>query len=69
MRVRIDEAGRHDEPARVHLARPASGDRADLGDAAAGDGEVAAAPGRAGTVDDEATADHEVVGHAIPSRG
>ena len=63
MRVGIDEAGRHDEPIRVDLARAPAGDGADLGDAAAGDGEVTAASRGAGPIDEVTTADHEVVRH------
>jgi hypothetical protein len=59
MRVRVDEPGATTVPPASISARPA-GHRADLGDAAAGHGQIAASR-RAGAIDDETTTDHQNV--------
>ena len=61
MRVRIDEAGRDDQPRGRYLARAAARHRADLAELAVAHRHVGAAAGGAGAVDDESTANHEVV--------
>ena len=69
MRVRVDEPRRHDELASVDLSRAPARHRADLGDAAAGDGEITGPSRGTSAVDHEATADHEVVRHENASFG
>ena len=65
--VQIDEARRHDEPCGVdHRGAGGVVDLADLGDAAAADGEVAAESRQAGAVDDSAVLNNRVVlGHVV----
>ena len=67
MRVDVDEAGRHDQTARVDLLAPGAVDLADRGDAIAGDGDVAFERRRAGAVDDGAAANDEIGFHRLSS--
>ncbi len=68
--VAVDEAGRDHETVGVDLGRTAVADAADEGDPVPDDADVGAVRAEAGTVDDGAVADHEVVRHvATFSRG
>ena len=63
VRVRVDEAGRHDASAGLdRLACRVAGEIADRGDAAADDADIGVEAGRARAVDDGAAADEEVEG-------
>jgi hypothetical protein len=62
VRVHVDEAGRHDQPRRVHdLAGLGPPDRADRNDAAVLDGDIGTAARRPGAVHDRAAGDQEIV--------
>ena len=62
VRVRIDDARGDDPAVGIELTGARTVDEADLGDPAAGDGDVGAAPRKPGAVHDDAVADHQVVG-------
>jgi hypothetical protein len=61
--VDVDEAGRDDEAVRVDDAACVVRDAADRGDSPVAHRDVGGVGGQAGSVDDAAAADHEVVGH------
>ena len=68
MRVDVDEAGRHDLAARVDRpARRAPGARLEGGDAPVAHRHVGLLPGRTRAVEDQSSADDDVV-HARPAR-
>src|SRR5262249_26953436 len=72
VRVKIDEAGRDDHPARVeHASRGCRSEPANGRDPAAADADVGAIALRTGAVDNDAVPDHDVeIGHAssLPGR-
>jgi hypothetical protein len=67
MRVRIDEAGRDHEVARVDRLGGGAGNPADLDDLAAGDGDVGAPRRGPCAVHHRAVPDEQVVGHPASS--
>ena len=50
MRVHVDDSGRDDAAARVDLSSTAAGDVADVGDLAAADRDIGAAPSEPGAI-------------------
>ncbi len=66
VRVRIDDPGGHHAPVRVDLAGATSVDEPDLGDPSPGHGHVGSPPREPRAVDDDAVADHQVVGGHCP---
>jgi hypothetical protein len=67
--VRVDEAGRDDQARGRDLARAAASHRADLAQLAVAHRHVGAAAGGAGAVDDESTANHQIVGRPLGRHG
>ncbi len=63
MGVRVDEARGHEEPVAGNLARAGHVHVADLADPAVGHDDVAGLAGRAETIEDDATAQNERLGH------
>ena len=61
VRVHVDEAGRHERAVGIDRLARELVDATDLGDDTVGDRDVGGTPGRAGSVDDRSTLDHEIV--------